>query len=150
MDSILSILTSAVIFISDLFIKNTVDRKEHPHKELCHGRIIITKLHNKGIMLGKLSDKESTMKILISISMVLTYILYIPLLFKKGHSLAKLGFGMLLGGAWSNFYDHFFRGYVVDYIRIPYGFIKKLVFNISDFFIFIGTVIAAIFSIFSR
>lgn len=149
MGNILSIIISAVIFFSELKIKNQIDNNPKQNKELCNGHVIITKLHNKGIMLGKLSSKPGLMKVLISLSLVVVYIFYIPTLFKKGHLPAKLGFGTFLGGAWSNLYDHFARGYVVDYIKIPHGPVKKIVFNLSDLFIAIGAVIVSIYSLFS-
>lgn len=148
MESIISIIVSIIIFISDLKIKNHIESCSQPKKELCNGHIVITKLHNKGIMMGRLSSRQKEMKILLCVVMILSYIAYIPFLFKKGCFFIKLGFGMFFGGAWSNFYDHFIRGYVVDYIKIPHGFIKKIVFNISDFFIAAGAVIASIFSFF--
>lgn len=149
MGSILSIIVSAAIFFSELKIKNHIDKNPKQNKELCNGHVIITKLHNKGIMLGKLSSKPGIMKLLITLSLVVVYIFYIPILFKKGHLPAKLGLGMFLGGAWSNFYDHFVRGYVVDYIKVPHGFIKKIVFNLADLFIAVGAIIVSIYSLFS-
>lgn len=148
MGNILSIIISIAIFISELKIKNHIDSSPKQTKELCNGHIIITKLHNKGIMMGKLSSRQKELKILLCAVMLLSYAVYIPILLKKGYLFVKLGFGMFLGGAWSNFYDHFFRGYVVDYIKIPHGFIKKIVFNAADFFIAAGAIITSVFSFF--
>ncbi len=149
MGSILSIIISAVIFFSELKIKNHIDDNPKQNKELCNGHVIITKLHNKGIMLGKLSSKPCLMKVLITLALVVVFIFYIPILFIKGHLPAKLGLGMFLGGASSNFYDHFKRGYVVDYIKVPHGPIKRIVFNLADLFIAIGAVIVSIHTLFS-
>ncbi len=149
MSSILSIIISIAIFFSELKLKNNIDKKPKQNKELCNGHIIITKLHNKGVMLGRLSSKPALMKVLITFALVIVYIFYIPILLKKGNLTSKLGFGMLLGGAWSNYYDHFSRGYVVDYIRVPHGFIKKIVFNLADLFIALGVIIVAVYSLFS-
>ena len=148
MSNIISIIASAVVFMSDIFVKSKIEKK-HPDRQLANGHIIITRLHNKGVMLGRLSGRPQLVKYLITAAMVLLYIIYIPMLFKKGLTLVKLGFGMFIGGAWSNFYDHFVRGYVVDYIRIPHGFFKKIVFNLGDFFIALGAIIAGFFSLFS-
>lgn len=149
MSSILSIIISAAIFFSELKIKNHIDEAPKQNKELCNGHIIITKLHNKGITLGHLSSKPGLMKVLISAALLVVYIFYIPVLFKKGHLPMKLGFGIFLGGAWSNFYDHFSKGYVVDYIKLSHGPVKKIVFNLADFFIAAGAVIISICSLLS-
>ena len=149
MNNIISIITSIIVFLSDFVFKNKIEKDASPEKQMLGGHITITRLHNKGVMLGKLSGKPLLVKYLISGAMIVLYIIYIPLLFKKGLTLVKLGFGMFVGGAWSNFYDHFVRGYVVDYIRIPHGFFKKIVFNLGDFFIALGAIIAGFFSLFS-
>jgi signal peptidase II len=64
------------------------------------------------------------------------------LLPQKGKKLLKLGAAFMLGGAASNVYDRVKRGFVVDYFS--FSFFNKVVFNISDFFIFIGSIIVAI------
>ena len=50
----------------------------------------------------------------------------------------KLGLAVALGGAVSNTWDRMVRGYVVDYFSIRWKGLKKVVFNLGDFFIFLG------------
>lgn len=59
----------------------------------------------------------------------------------KGRVADKIGLSILLGGAVSNLYDRLARHYVVDYFSIQYGKLKKVVFNLGDFFIFLGAII---------
>ena len=62
---------------------------------------------------------------------------------------ARLGWGLLLGGGISNIAERVLRGYVTDYFSFCRALPKKLrrlVFNIADMCIFIGAVLAAIFS----
>jgi len=46
---------------------------------------------------------------------------------------------LVLGGALSNLYDRFVRNYVVDYFTIEAGKLKKVIFNLGDIFVFIGS-----------
>lgn len=47
----------------------------------------------------------------------------------------------LMGGALSNLYDRVVRGYVVDYFTIEWKFLKKVVFNLGDMFVFLGSAV---------
>ena len=57
----------------------------------------------------------------------------------RKQSLEKLGGALILGGAASNISDHWRRGYVVDYLKFALKPLRNVVFNISDFCIFIGS-----------
>lgn len=53
---------------------------------------------------------------------------------------------MLFGGGLSNLYDRYTKGHVVDYFHINIGpkWLRNIIFNVSDFFIFLGVILAAI------
>lgn len=53
---------------------------------------------------------------------------------------------MLAGGGLSNLYDRYTKYHVVDYVRFQTGpkWFQRIIFNVSDFFIFIGAVLAVI------
>ena len=53
---------------------------------------------------------------------------------------------MLAGGGLSNLYDRYTKHLVVDYVRFQTGpkWFRRIIFNVSDFFIFIGAVLAVI------
>jgi|Cm1ome_4_1110797.scaffolds.fasta_scaffold06909_3 signal peptidase II len=56
------------------------------------------------------------------------------------NSLAKFGAGLALGGGIGNLWERIRHGRVFDYIRFPRapGRLGQWVFNLADFFIFIG------------
>ena len=58
----------------------------------------------------------------------------------------SIGLSILIGGTFSNFIDRVIRGYVIDFITGTI-FKKNLpVYNLADFFIFIGSLLAIIFA----
>ena len=138
------ILIILCIFISEWFIKKFIEETKQYGKEekICKGKIIINKYHNKGAMLNFL-EKEKEVVLAMScfiLGIVITF--FAILIPKKGNKLLKLGLSFIIGGALSNTCDRIKRGYVVDYFSFPW--LKKIVFNISDFCIFIGSFFAAI------
>ena len=54
----------------------------------------------------------------------------------------KLGGTLIVAGGASNVYDRIKRKYVVDYIY--WKKLKSIIFNLSDVFIFLGTIIVMI------
>lgn len=112
-------------------------------------KIMITHLENKGVVGGALRKNEKlvllmTSALLATVASLLgqQYNLHKPKLSTMG-----IGLSLVLGGGLSNLFDRLRRGSVTDYIRFPRLPIKKiarLVFNFSDFCIFIGTTIYAI------
>ena len=46
---------------------------------------------------------------------------------------------MALAGGASNLYDRTKRGYVVDYLNVQWKSLKKVVFNLGDIFILLGS-----------
>ena len=142
------ILILAVIFWGDFFLKNYIESHvdEREEREICRGKLLIRKHHNKGMMLNAGQKKR---KLVAAISLVFTLLLTAVFLVSLGHRgnhLLRLGLSLLLGGAFSNTYDRLRRGYVVDYVSFPVkwqGF-RKIVFNCSDFCIIIGSLISAL------
>ena len=64
--------------------------------------------------------------------------------------LLKLGLSLLAGGALSNLADHLIRGYVVDYIYVPWKFLKKIIFNLADAAVFLGVLFCALSELFRK
>lgn len=141
------ILTILAIFIGEFFWKNHVEENipEGSGKEALHGRIILTKYHNRGAALNVLQKRPEIVK---WISIVLTAAATVLFLGSFGHAgrgLLKSGLSLLLGGAFSNTYDRLKRGYVVDYFRLNVLVkrIRNLIFNVSDFCIILGAALTA-------
>ncbi|MBD5544028.1 MAG: signal peptidase II [Lachnospiraceae bacterium] len=137
------------LFLCEWFMKNMAEAwgKENVQKDIVGGKLYLTKYHNEGAFLN-LGEKKRKLMALISIILtVFCLMLFLLSFFQKGNNLLKAGLSLLLGGAFSNTYDRIKRKYVVDYFgfrfkRFP-G-ISKVVFNLSDFFIVAGALIAAL------
>lgn len=139
---------AALIFAGELGIKNYVEKKRNAgeEKEICKGRILLRKYHNKGACMN-LGEKKSN--VVAGLSLILTTALALVFLFtltRHGNGWLKAGLSLLLGGAFSNTYDRLKRKYVVDYFSfgVKWAPLRAIVFNISDFCILIGALIIAI------
>ena len=137
----------ALIFAGELGIKNYVEKKRNAgeEKEICKGRILLRKYHNKGACMN-LGEKKSN--VVAGLSLILTAALALVFLFtltRHGNGWLKAGLSLLLGGAFSNTYDRLKRKYVVDYFSfgVKWEPLRAIVFNISDFCILIGALIIA-------
>lgn len=133
------------LFQTDLAVKHEIetnpdfDRKHTFFKD----RVQVFRFHNDGTAGSKF---RGHMPAIIKSSGILTLGCigaFLRLLWKEGHTVQKLGFSFLTGGALSNLYDRCKKGYVVDYVsfRTPWKWLNSLVFNLSDFFIFAGAIL---------
>ena len=132
----------------DFLIKRYIDKKyarkvEHPRLKK---KIILEKYYNDGATLNFLADRPKWMKMIHTIVMAGVCIVYYFVLRLTGKPLSKTGMALLAGGGFSNLLDRYTKGHVVDYFRINVGpkRLRNIVFNISDFFIFIGALLAVI------
>lgn len=143
------ILIAAAIFALDLVVKRQMDRKRSLDEEqyICKDRIILRKYYNKGAMLNALSRWPRLVQILCGSVLVILCGIFFVLLREKGNSGLKLGVAMVLGGGANNLYDRLAKGHVVDYFSFKSRFSKlqRIVFNISDLFIFLGTLLMILF-----
>lgn len=142
------LLITAGVFLLDFFIKSYIDRhysikEKHPH---CNGKIILEKYYNKGAALNLLAQKPKVLKVLHTAILVLVCVIYYFMLRYSKSSSAKTGIALLLGGGANNLFDRHAKGHVVDYFHINIGpkWFKRLIFNISDFCVFIGALLAVI------
>lgn len=142
------IFIAAGVFLTDLCIKSYVDKKyarrvRHPH---LGGRIILEKYYNDGAALNLLSKKPRVMRLLHTVTLAAVGIFFYFYGKASGKELSKTGLALLLGGGFSNLYDRYTKGHVVDYFRINLGpkWLKRIIFNISDFCVFTGALLTAI------
>ena len=108
--------------------------------------IRLRRYHNHGAFLNIMEKKK---KLLHLISVFFTFVItifFLLTLCQKGNHILKLGLSLLLGGAFSNTYDRLSRNYVVDYFSFcsPFPKLNRIVFNISDFCIIIGTLLTVL------
>lgn len=140
----------AGIFLTEWKIKNYIEKNKEMHKkeEILGGNIVIERYHNKGAMLNFLENDVKVVKTISCTLLGVALLMFLLMLPKKGDKLLKFAMALILGGALSNVVDRFTRGYVVDYFS--FKFLKKIVFNISDICIFIGSGLVVIRSLFKR
>lgn len=141
------ILIALGIFILELNIKKYIETNKELHKKekIFNGKIIIEKYHNKGAMLNFLENNVKFVKTLSATLLGIILFVFGAFLPKKGNYIMKFALSLILGGALSNVYDRFSRGYVVDYFSFKW--LKKVVFNISDICIFIGSIFIALITL---
>lgn len=138
-------LIPAGIFTAELFTKNHRE-KETGNREYLNGNIRITTYHNHGAFLNSGESKPKVIAVLSTVLSVFLGIFLSSVCGKNGSGRLRLPAALLLGGACSNTYDRLKRGYVVDYLQFPKlpGKMKHVVYNISDFCIFLGGILFCI------
>ncbi|NLJ91326.1 MAG: signal peptidase II [Clostridiales bacterium] len=144
------ILLAISIFILEVKIKNYIEENKdmHAKEEILGGNIILNRYHNKGAMLNIFENKPSFIKALSCVLLGLLVLVFAIILPKDKKTWVKLALSLILGGAASNTYDRIKRGYVVDYFS--FKFLKKIIFNISDICIFIGSAILLLAELFNE
>ena len=135
-------IISALIFALDFVIKDWIENETTDGEEIKISKLplLLKKYHNRGAFLNA-GENNSKLVAMISVIMTLALtVLFLVTFTFKGSRLLKTGLAFLLGGAYSNTYDRMRRHYVVDYVSFPVKnkFIRRIVFNISDFCIMIG------------
>lgn len=133
------------LFQTDLALGQEVDKNPEFEKErsFLGGKVRVKKLLNYGAAGGGLSGH---MDAVIRGGGILTLAsagLLVKSILRKGHTLQKMGYTLLTGGALSNLYERCRKGYVVDYVsfRTPFQRLNRLVFNPADFFIMAGAIL---------
>lgn len=140
---------AAFIFAGDFFLKRYVDktRKLNETEEILNGRILVRKYYNEGAVLDTLSKWPWLVRLLCGGCILILGTFWALLLRKKGNLGLKLGLSLVIGGGLSNLYDRFAKGHVVDYFSFRSGFqkLQRIIFNLSDLFIFLGAVLMLVF-----
>ena len=134
------------IFILEYVIKEYIEDNKEMHKkeEILGGKIIINRYHNKGAFLNLLDNNVKLVKALSCVILGILLVAFAIILPSKKKTGVKLGLSLILGGGASNLYDRFKRGYVVDYFSFNVKKLKRIIFNISDICIFVGSAILLI------
>lgn len=136
------------IFMGDTYLKDRAERqlKTGESRQICGGRVVLRKFHNRGAMLG-MGEKHGPVVTALSLGLTLAAsLLFVLSLSVYGSNLLRTGLSLLLGGAFSNTYDRLKQQYVMDYVSFnvkwrPFG---RLVFNVSDFCIILGSMLSVL------
>lgn len=140
----------AGVFLLDNRIKAWMEKnlKDNLVKEVAKDRILLRKYHNRGMALGAGEKYPKAVKGGTAVFWVILAAGYLRLLAEKEKesTLTKLGGALALGGGACNLADRLRRGYVTDYFsfNVPWKKLRGLVFNLSDMFIAVGALLAAI------
>lgn len=134
-----------ILAAGDLVLKGWIEKQDpaqFPRK--LHGsgeKIWLHRNHNAGFAFGFLKKKQELVRLLPLVEISALGGMLACLCRQKGNTAKKLGLAILLGGGISNLYDRFVRNYVVDYFSVSFGWLKKVVFNLGDLFVFLGAAI---------
>lgn len=117
-----------------------------PRRFLFRGHILVRRYHNKGAVLNLGQNKRRAVAAISVAMCIAAAVVFILSLGRRGNRLLRVGLALLLGGAFSNTYDRLKRKYVVDYFSfdVKWEPLRRVVFNISDFCIMIGALLAAV------
>ena len=99
---------------------------------------------NTGMAFGMLADNKA---LLIGIcALVLAVMCVIIYKMKPQSWLAKISFGMIIGGAVGNVFDRVAYGFVIDFL--DFCLINYPVFNVADCFVVVGAILLCVYIIF--
>lgn len=139
---------AAGLFGLDQYLKTKIEeqgKEEFPRDlEGTGGLIRLYCNHNRGFCFGALKQQTEMVKLLPLVFTSAASGVFVWLLTRKSPVSQRLGFSLVVAGAASNLCDRMQHGYVVDYFSIRLGFLKKVVFNLGDFFILAGTAVLAV------
>lgn len=139
---------TAGVFLLDFILKSYMDKTyarkvQHPR---LNGAIILEKYYNSGAALNLLAKRPKFLKFFHTVILIAIGTVYYFFLRHSNRPVAKTGLALLLGGGLSNLFDRYTKGHVIDYFRIGIGpkWLRRIIFNVSDFCIFIGALLAAL------
>lgn len=136
------ILVAAAV---DLFFKKKIEEQKPENFPRALARtkenILLYRNHNAGFPFGFLEKHKELVRIVplavtSALAGVLCYLIPQP-----GKLMEKFSLSMIIGGSLSNLYDRWTRRYVVDYFSIQWRWLKRVVLNLGDLCVFIGTII---------
>ena len=112
-------------------------------KEGFRNWFFIEKYYNKGAAGNFLENRPKLLKKIQTFLMIVVGIWLFVSIRKQEGIIQKAGITFLIGGGFSNLFDRYTKGHVVDYIKFRFGpkWFRKLIFNVSDFFVFIGGIL---------
>ena len=131
----------------DLIIKRVIEKRMplDGKKYLLHDKLIIRKHYNDGAIFDSFPAKKS-MIYAASYAMIG---FFTGLFVTEKNGVKKTGLLLLLSGALSNAADRLQFGHVIDYFTVAYGRLKRIIFNLGDWFLFAGVALWSVAELFS-
>lgn len=140
--------------LTDIALKSTIEgymtRKEE--RTACKGMVIIRKVYNKGFGFNLLEEKKDAVKYGSAYATLILTIWQLFTLLRKKQYLKKWGLSLMTAGAWSNTFDRWFRGYVIDYVgfQTKWKKVTAMTYNLADFLIAAGGIMVLLSSVFKK
>lgn len=138
----------------DIALKSTIEGYMTCKEErtACKGKVILRKVYNRGFSFNLLEKKEEIVKYGSAIVTVLLTIWQLITLMRKKQRLKKWGLSLMTAGAWSNTFDRWFRGYVIDYVgfQTKWKKVTDITLNLADFLIAAGGILVMLSSLFKK
>ena len=130
---LIALITATSLFALCAAVRKFLDRPGREDQTTANGRVELTSLWNHRGAFG--IAIHPTVLLTISVG-ALTGVL-------SRLRTAPVGAGLVLGGGLSNLRERLTQGRVYDYIRFPKapGRLKRYVYNLADFGIFLGTIL---------
>ena len=147
-----SLIETAGLFAADQLFKTYAEQNlDKKDERKLAGVLVLRRVHNKGLCMGLLSENQAAVKWLSLAASCIVTVCQTIVSFRRKGFWKKKGLALMTAGAWSNTFDRFARGYVVDYIGFDIKDPKtaKITYNLGDFFITAGAVILSLRSLFS-
>lgn len=137
------ICITLILTLIDMLMKYAVESSLDTREEryAFKKKLILRRVYNKGFCMNRLEDKPKVVKYTsVYTTVLVTIYQMVTLLKKKECLLKKIGLSLLSAGAWSNTFDRWFRGHVVDYLGIPSEKkeVERITFNLADVWIAVG------------
>ena len=132
MKKILFPVGGAALFAADQIMKSYVEQNlEKGEERPLTDRIVLRKVHNKGMCLNALDQKPALVKRLSLVSTLIFTGVYLLTLFREKGFWIKKGLSLITAGAWSNTFR--FRNEKAEAVT----------YNLADFFVAAGSMITA-------
>lgn len=140
----------AAIVLGDGVVKKNAEKHlaDGKTRALLDGKLLLNLFHNEGIAFGAGKEqKENVRKLTMGLLAFATGML-VGTPGERKNGARRIGLALLIGGGISNLIDRMYKGYVVDYFSLNIGpfreKLRRVVFNLSDFCILIGAVMASV------
>ena len=145
----------ALVFAVDQSMKDRIE--EEPAEGLPKdmegraGRLIrFDRYHNRGFALGRMKEHQEIVRgagVAGTASLAASLLLAFA---RKSSAMMQTALSLSLFGALSNLYDRLVRGYVVDYLIIKKKPWSRLVINLGDAALFIGSILMILSTCFRK
>ena len=138
----------------DITVKSTIEgyMTQKEERTACKGKVILRKVYIRGFGFNLCEKKEELVKYGSAIAATILTIWQLFTLMCKKQRLRKWGLSFMTAGAWSNTFDRWFRGYVIDYVgfQTKWKKVTAITFNLADFLIGAGGVLVVLSAIFHK